>query len=316
MPVKNGELFIYDAIRSILLQTYRNFELIIVDDGSVDSTLQVIRRFEDVRIKLIVTDGIGLVEALNKGLENADGYFVARMDADDISLPNRFEEQLKIFQEHPSVGLVCSDIITIDDCSKIIGKEVQKNKYPETLLESLTYRNISKPIIHPTVMIKTELLKRVGGYRNYVVAEDKDLWLRLLAEGVSFYRINQQLLKYRKSSSGVSRTKINQQRASSMLAVLNFEVKNDLGVDLYLSKINIFQKFNNQFLNFSEKVNEDYVSFMKIKRIFYFDFGHFEPLYFSINLVKGLRYYFFSMRRIRKTLDMSIKQVKHLLENQ
>src|SRR3989338_10709157 len=127
MSVYNGMPYLPEAVKSILNQTYKNFEFIIIDDASTDQSTKYLRFLKDKRIKLIKNSkNLGLAASLNKALKFAKGEYIARMDADDISLPKRFEKQVKFFKKHPSVDICGTWVNLIDDVGKIIGEK----KYP------------------------------------------------------------------------------------------------------------------------------------------------------------------------------------------
>lgn len=175
MSVYNGEKYLQDAIDSILTQTYTNFEFIIIDDASTDSTPNILKAQTDSRIRLIINEqNIGFTKCLNKGLSIATGEYIARMDADDISLSNRFATQLQFFYNHPEFALIGSSAHLIDEKSKIIGRERKK--------ENFTFKDLlaHNQIIHGSTIIKKQFFDKVGGYNeNIFYTEDLDLWLRL-----------------------------------------------------------------------------------------------------------------------------------------
>tara|TARA_B100001059_G_C17839207_1_gene590702 strand:+ start:11215 stop:12204 length:990 start_codon:yes stop_codon:yes gene_type:complete len=243
LPVRNGEQYLRDAINSVLKQSFLNFELIVINDGSTDSTLGILESYNDKRIIILNTKGIGLVKALNMGLEQCSGNYVARMDADDICMPDRFEEQIAVFESDNLIGVICSDVILIDENNNEVGFSKDASIYNFEYLENgLTYKQAMKPIIHPTVMLKTALLKEVGGYRDYLACEDRDLWLRLICR-TKFYRIKQPLLKYRLNHEGVSSRLQNKQTVSGMLCVLNYNFLKSNKVDLYNYDLNLHDHF-------------------------------------------------------------------------
>ena len=106
MPVYNGEKYLQEAIESILNQTFKDFEFIIINDGSTDKTLEIIKSFTDPRIKLITQENRGIIYSLNKGITESRGKYIARMDADDISLPERLEKEYRFLEQNPNYGIV------------------------------------------------------------------------------------------------------------------------------------------------------------------------------------------------------------------
>jgi len=178
MSVYNGERFLKQAIQSILSQTYGDFEFIIIDDGSTDRTPEILRTLahQDERIKIITNQtNLGLTKSLNKAISQAQGKFIARMDADDIAVPKRFERQIEYIETHPEVGIVGCAYEFIDESGAVIGE-----KHPP-----LTNKKIKRilirfnPFLHSSVIMRKSVLDQVSGYdKNYYKAQDYDLWLR------------------------------------------------------------------------------------------------------------------------------------------
>ncbi|WP_123812089.1 glycosyltransferase [Mangrovimonas sp. DI 80] len=173
MATYNGEKFIAEAIQSILDQTYKNFEFLIVDDGSTDRTQEIIRGFRDHRIRYIKKEAnTGIADSLNKGIAQAQGTYIARMDDDDVSFPHRLERQLEAFHEDPELGL-CATNVELDQKEKIktIGLSHQEIKMKLLFGNTLT---------HPTVMLKKELFKKYQYNSEMVPCEDYDLWTKVI----------------------------------------------------------------------------------------------------------------------------------------
>ena len=194
------------SIESVLSQTYTNFEFIIVNDNPGKYQLEeVLSEFaqQDTRILIIRNEkNIGLAASLNKGIAIARGEYIARMDADDISLPDRFENQLA-FLEKNNLDLISGFTIIIDENGKEAPQEAQTAIY-----ESLDLSDILKHgdvIRHPTVMGKTSAFRDVGGYRELVPAEDYDIWLRMLSCNKRIGCFGKRVLKYRIRTSSISR---------------------------------------------------------------------------------------------------------------
>lgn len=192
MPVYNGEKFIKTAIKSVLNQSYSDFELIITDDGSTDKTVEIIKSFNDPRIKLIADgENHGISYRLNQQINLANGEYFVRMDADDIMFPQRIETQLKCMQENPKVDVVGSSAVIIGDANEILGQRRYGNQYNS--INSTFYQT---RFIHPTVIGKTSWFRKYQ-YRDDVKGcEDYDLWIRSFNES-NFFEIEQPLLFYR-----------------------------------------------------------------------------------------------------------------------
>lgn len=184
------------AIRSILDQTYRNFELLIFDDSTDPGTLAAIDSFcADPRVRLSRgAERVGFVRSLNLGLEAAAGEYIARMDGDDISLPDRFEKQVAFLEEHPRIDAAGGQIDIIDGA----GTAVSHRKYPCGRAGFYFYSILRNPIAHPTVMMRASLVRE--GYRyneSLVQNEDLDLWLRMMRDSHRILNMRDTLLRYR-----------------------------------------------------------------------------------------------------------------------
>lgn len=208
MPAYNAQRYLRKAIESVLAQTLGDFELIIVDDGSTDATSTILKKYarKDARIRIKSGSNQGVSNALNSALELARGQFAARMDADDICYPTRFEKQAKFLQEHPDHVLVGSRCMLIDpDGYPICEKTDIALEHEE--IDGLLLR-MSWPLVHPAVMMRTETLRRIGGYNpEYRTNQDHDLFLRL-AEVGRLANLPEILLGYRQHFQSVGATKL------------------------------------------------------------------------------------------------------------
>ncbi|MBI4256891.1 glycosyltransferase [Candidatus Uhrbacteria bacterium] len=179
MSVHNGKRFVRDAVLSLLAQTFRDFELLIVDDASTDTTPHILRELaaQDTRIRVITNHtNLGLTKSLNVALGQAQGDFVARMDADDIALPDRLEKQVAFLEAHLDVGMLGSAYQFINGNGNVIGE-----KHPLTTDQEL--RHVLpryNPFLHSSIVIHKILLDRVHGYdEHFLRAQDYELWTRL-----------------------------------------------------------------------------------------------------------------------------------------
>ena len=194
LAVYNGSQFIKDAIQSMLDQSYADFEFIIVDDGSTDSTSEIVASFNDPRIKYEKREHAGLVPSLNYGLSIAEGKYVARMDADDYSLPSRFEKQVSLLEEHSEIVVCGSWAIIVDKENREIGTY----SYPRVKSKEIRlYAIRGNPFIHPTTMYRREVILKAGGYRRFWKhTEDYELWTRIIYKH-QVANIPEPLLNYR-----------------------------------------------------------------------------------------------------------------------
>jgi len=229
MPVYNGERYLPQAIESILGQTLRGFEFIILNDGSTDGTASLIERFArvDSRIRVYHQENRGLVAAINRLLVLSQGPYVARMDADDISLPHRLEAQLSFLEANSSVALVGGAIELISD-SNVPSRIV---RYPTTDhdIRRVLFRH--NCFAHPAVMMRKDAVRAVGGYRScFLPAEDYDLWLRL-AERSKLANLRDPVLKYRIHPHQISSRNLNQEALCSLAAQAAARMRHKTGCD-------------------------------------------------------------------------------------
>lgn len=195
LPVRDGAETLDAAISSIRRQSFRDFELLVLDDGSRDASPDIARRHaaEDPRVRLLGNPASGLVAALNFGIESAQAPLVARMDADDVALPDRFERQVARLAAEPELLVLGTATVRIDAQGRRLGVAIPPAD-PAELSRVLERVNA---IAHPTVVMRRQALEAVGGYRRaYLRAEDYDLWLRL-AECGKLSNLAEPLLEYR-----------------------------------------------------------------------------------------------------------------------
>ena len=197
MSVYNGEKYLREAIESILNQTFADFEFIIVNDGSTDSSLEIIQSYHDDRIRVINNEiNIGLTKSLNKAIGEARGEYIARQDADDISLPNRFEEQLKYFEQYPEVVLLGTSAYRVDEHEKVLAKVILPEKPDKNSLKGSQF-------YHGSLMVKKEVFNKVGRYNELLrYCQDYELWLRI-AKSYEVRNLTQLLYKFRFHSENV-----------------------------------------------------------------------------------------------------------------
>lgn len=222
MPVYNCELYIIEAVDSILNQNFYDFELLIIDDSSTDKTVDIIKMYNDSRIKLIEKPiNTGITKSLNLGLELAKGEYIARMDGDDISLPDRFSKQVAFLDSNLNV-VVCGSNLSIINSKQII-------QFPEKNEEIKTQLLKGNCIAHPSVMIRNDKLQqfKLQYDLSKEPAEDYDFWVRLLKVG-EIYNLQEVLLNYRVHINQVSQKREVQQIQSAlesrikMLTYLNY----------------------------------------------------------------------------------------------
>lgn len=197
LPVYNSSAYLTSAVESILKQTFTDFELLLINDGSTDNSLSLMQSFKDARIRLIDNEkNIGLTATLNKGIELARGKYIARMDADDISLPARFEKQVAYLDKHADVAVLATRASFMNTEGEITG-EWNDDAVHVSENDIKRFTAFSNCLVHPSVMMRARVLKKYR-YRDHLrSAEDWDLWLRLLADGQKIHKLDEILVHYR-----------------------------------------------------------------------------------------------------------------------
>jgi glycosyltransferase involved in cell wall biosynthesis len=212
MPAYNAERYVALAVEGLLRQTLRDFELLVIDDGSTDGTAAILDRFaaRDSRIAVIHQPANqGYARALNLGLARARGRFIARHDADDVSLPERLARQAQFLEAHPEVGLAASRVQVVDEA----GRALAVDPYAGGLDNAALQRELldHNPLCHGSVMLRRACLAQTGPYDESVeLTEDYDLWLRL-AEITQLAKLPEVLYQYRHHGASVSHTRRGQQ---------------------------------------------------------------------------------------------------------
>ena len=219
VPTYNRADLISETIESILNQTYKNFELIIVDDGSTDNTEEVIRKFKDSRIKYIKTDNWGgPARPRNTGIKKAKGEYIAFCDDDDIWLPKKLEKQIRVFQISNETAMLYTRFKTIE--GGVISNKIfpENGKYNSgNIFKSIYLRNL---IACSSVMVKRSVLDQVGLFNtdpNLIAVEDADLWLRIALKHIIKCTDDLPLLLYRIQSQSISQGFIQRTKRSIIL---------------------------------------------------------------------------------------------------
>jgi glycosyltransferase involved in cell wall biosynthesis len=209
MSVFNGESFLVEAVESILAQTFRDLEFVVIDDGSIDGTAEILARYasQDERMRVYRHENRGRAESLNIGISLARGKYIARMDADDIALPDRLREQVEFMECHQEVGLLSGAVQVINAKGQMLIIVRPPLEDPEIRL----VMERANTIYHPTVLMRKELVVASGGYRKALLdADDYDLFLRI-GERSKFASLFNLVLLYRIHANQVSIKNMTQQ---------------------------------------------------------------------------------------------------------
>lgn len=223
MPAYNAEKYVAEAINSILAQTFTDFEFIIINDASTDSTKNIIESFQDPRIKLIKNEqNQGVAKSLNIGISAAKGKYIARMDADDISLPERFQTQFNFMEKNPDIDICGSWMETFGDNQRIVKVPEQHNEIKDELFFLCS-------MLHPTIIFKKNLTLQYSS--DFPRAEDYDLWSRTINE-LKFANIPEVLLLYRIHDNQIGTAN----KAKQIYDANHITLRNLQNIDLILSE--------------------------------------------------------------------------------
>lgn len=244
MPVYNAEEFVGTALQSILNQTYENFELLVIDDGSTDRSAEIIKALGDSRIRYIKNDiNLKLITTLNKGIKLANGKYIARLDADDIAEKTRLQEQVEFMEANPTVGLSGTWYTAF-------GSKNSTVKNP-TSNQDIRYMMLYQcAIIHPSTIFRTLVIRDNNLFYNmdYPHAEDYELWCRF-AEVSDLANIPSVLLRYRLHESNISKLENSTQVANTLR--IKTELFEKVGVKVSNSDLLLFERLNHHVVNFT-----------------------------------------------------------------
>jgi glycosyltransferase involved in cell wall biosynthesis len=260
MPVYNASRFLRQAIDSILNQSYKDYEFIIIDDGSTDDSQDIIKSYTDPRIRYCYQSNQGVAATLNNGIALAKGKYIWRHDADDISLPEKLEVELNFLEEHPEFVLCACQVAFMTEVGKVAWRYRQpnnsywKNKEAFNLVKREDFNPYS-PITHGTVLIRTDVMKALGGYRTeFITSEDVDLWLRLIQQ-FNAAVINQCLSLHRLSRTSVTKIHGWKNEFFRNLAFKFYDQRLNNGKDeLELGKPIVLTQYQQKLIPVDEKV--------------------------------------------------------------
>ena len=310
MPVYNGEKYLQEAIDSILNQSYSYFEFLIINDGSTDQTDSIILDYSDDRIRYLKNESnIGLIATLNLGFSLSKGKYVARMDADDISLTHRIETQVAYLENNPKVGLLGSGYTIFGDNDVTIN-------YPEDneslKLAALFYN----PFCHPSVLIRKQVLETAGLSfdEKYIHAEDYKFWTQFLSV-TTCVNLKENLLLYRSHSNQVSQVHEDEQIRNSKL--IQFEYLINAGFNLTKEEVEFLsKKTSSDIIEITSKFNSIEKLVFQNSRILFFDSKK-TTNYFSQELknlileskvINNEMYAYYKASSLSKTINWTIKQ--------
>ena len=240
LPVYNAEKFLAETLDSLLRQTYIDFEVVAINDGSVDDSLKILKRYAewDSRIKVHTQQNQGLVKTLNKAATLAEGEFLARIDADDVALPRRFELQIKQLKKDSSIVLLGGGFDVMNEDGEILYHDAVPTN-PTDLLNAMYTRN---PLAHGSIMMRTNAFQTSGGYSpDCGPTEDYDLWVRLSNIG-KVAALKQTIFRWRVNSTGITST---QSKAVESYMDSNLQKYNSLRPYKIVKRSALKQRLNN-----------------------------------------------------------------------
>ena len=229
-PVYNNAAYLPEALDSVLNQSFGDFEYILINDGSTDDSLAVLEEYakKDPRVRVSSRENRGYISALNEGLALARAEFIARMDADDVCMLDRFEKQIKFLRDHPECVVVGGRVLLIDSEGAPLREMCTETKHEEIDAAHLSGRGGT--IVHPAMMARSSAIQSIGGYSGaYPWAEDLDFFLRL-AEVGRVANLQDIILRYRQHLSSIGYSKSELQQKSTVAVVRDTHVRRGLPV--------------------------------------------------------------------------------------
>lgn len=321
MAAYNASKYIEVAVKSILNQTYQDFELLIVNDGSTDDTSEILESFKDERIRIINNlENKGLTYTRNIALQEARGQFIAIMDSDDISYPNRLAIQIDAFKDKPDLALYGGQAKMIDENQKEIGFIKESETNPNLLKVKLLFHNT---FVHSSVMIRTSVFREFGGYQE-PFAEDYDLFLRI-AQKYAVGNSSEFVIAYRWHGSNISRTegekivkqllpikekllkKIGLKSTISQQKILtNPYIWDDVSIYEYQELFRSLLSYNKKEKAFNEQLLEGIIFDKWYNALIHLGRANTLKLFFSKPM---FRWKYCTFKKIRKTFKKSIKSI-------
>lgn len=222
IPVHNGERYLAKAVESVLAQTHRDLELLIVDDGSTDATAAIIRRYaaRDRRVRVLTQENRGVAAAGNRGLEEASAEWVARLDADDVFLPGKLERQIAFLARYPEARIVGTLACFINHAGKALGIVGTEGPFTPAEYDRLVREDGPIYFVNSSTLMHRETVLAVGGYREaFAPAEDVDLWIRMAERGHLMLKVPELLLLYRLHGKSLTMTQNARQRLLTRWAI-------------------------------------------------------------------------------------------------
>jgi hypothetical protein len=212
IPAYNAGPLLRPAVDSIFAQSFTDFECLIIDDGSTDGSVEALHSIDDTRLRIVSNPGnLGLVATLNRGIDLARAALLARMDADDLSMPGRLQQQVDAFRRSPSLALLGTWAEVID----VAGRHAGHIRHPiehQEIVRTILHHNV---FVHPSVMVRTQVLREMGGYSvESAYAQDYALWLRIVRRHEAA-NLPEVLVQYRIHPTQISQTKLREQRAAA-----------------------------------------------------------------------------------------------------
>lgn len=221
MSVYNGEMFLVEAMDSILEQTYQNWECIVIDDCSTDSTAEILAEYakKDARVRIYRNErNLRLPGSLNRALSFAEGEYIVRMDADDVSRRDRIEKQVEFMEQHPEIALSASRIMSLIG-NQVIPTNLQSRGDADGVAARFLYFN---PVAHPATIFRKKELVSFGYREQFFCTEDFDLWIRLLCSGKKIAVQGDYLVLYRQHESQITATATKDQREQSRAIIQRY----------------------------------------------------------------------------------------------
>jgi len=246
MPVYNCEKYLKEAMDSVLSQTYKNIEFVVINDGSSDSSKEIILSYADPRIRFLENDSnSGIVFTRNKGLESASGEFVATLDSDDISLPDRIEKQVDFLNKNTDYGMCGTFFYAIDSN----GKFLKKIEFPTSARDVMTFLTLGNCFCNSSVMIRSKTAKELKYREKYDIVEDYEMW-RQISKRAKLANLPFYGTLYRVHGNNISVAKVNDMFAR--VKKINRQILTDLNIEFSEAELEVHSNLLNRNIAYFE----------------------------------------------------------------
>lgn len=262
LPVYNASKYLLESLKSISCQTFKDFEIIAINDGSTDNSLELLEEYakKEPRLLIISRENRGITKSLNEGIDLAKGEYIARMDSDDICLPLRFEKQLEY--------LVKNDLDVCGTQYEKFGTKSGLSNLPLKLEDINNYLLINSPLCHPSILIKKSVIKKYKYDENIKYAQDYELWCRMALDKIKMGNMSEVLLRYRFCNKSITTSKNKEQKIFALQIANNYWLKLAISKDIPFP-LAVIDTYNNDISHIKQSIKSLFLLQKRLKNSYY-----------------------------------------------